>query len=244
MKLRLLLRRLTVSAPRMAVRSALPWPVRWIVLAVVAGFCAAIAMWSFDLGKEIAGLDRGTKEQLTQVLTERELLRAQIQTLTTERDKAQSVANTVDTVLTTERVAREKIEQANQALQVENQQLKDDLGFFEQLLPESGGGALTLRGVRVMVTPQGELQWQVLVIQGAKNPRDFEGQLELTFSGSMAGKPWSAGLPTGAMAVKVKQYGRFQGVYALPADAVVKTVTVKLLQGSSVRVVRAVKVQG
>ncbi|NCP41608.1 MAG: hypothetical protein GW848_14125, partial [Rhodoferax sp.] len=70
MKLRLFLRRLTVSAPRVAVRSAMPWPVRWVILAVVAGFCAAIALWSFEFGKEIAGLDQGTKEQLAQATAE------------------------------------------------------------------------------------------------------------------------------------------------------------------------------
>jgi len=50
MRLRLLMRRLTVSAPRMAVRSALPWPFRWAVWAIVAGFCAAIALWAFEFG--------------------------------------------------------------------------------------------------------------------------------------------------------------------------------------------------
>ena len=38
MRFRLLRRRLTISAPRMAVRSALPWPFRWAVLAIVLGF--------------------------------------------------------------------------------------------------------------------------------------------------------------------------------------------------------------
>ena len=35
MRFRLLRRRLTVSAPRMAVRSALPWPLRWFLLALM-----------------------------------------------------------------------------------------------------------------------------------------------------------------------------------------------------------------
>jgi hypothetical protein len=47
MRLRLLLRRLTVSASRMAVRSALPWPFLWAVLAIVAGFYAAIGLHAF-----------------------------------------------------------------------------------------------------------------------------------------------------------------------------------------------------
>ena len=57
MRFRLLRRRLTISAPRVAIRSALPWPVRWLALAVVLGFCAAVALWAFEFGKSIAGLD-------------------------------------------------------------------------------------------------------------------------------------------------------------------------------------------
>ena len=54
MRFRLLRRRLTISAPRMAVRSAMPWPLRWAVVAIVLGFCAAIGLWAFEFGKGIA----------------------------------------------------------------------------------------------------------------------------------------------------------------------------------------------
>ena len=47
MRWKLLRRRLSVSAPRMIVRSRLPWPLRWAVAAVVLGFSAAIALWAF-----------------------------------------------------------------------------------------------------------------------------------------------------------------------------------------------------
>lgn len=245
MKLRLFLRRLTVSAPRMAVRSAMPWPVRWVVLAVVAGFCAAIALWSFEFGKEIAGLDRGTKEQLFQVRSENAVLQSQLQKLTDERNKAQSVANTADTVLTAERATHEKLAEVNRLLQAENQQLKDDLGFFEQLMPVSGGSTafLSIRGMQAEVLPSGELQWQVLVVQTGKNPAEFDGQLELTFSGVAGDKPWVGVLPDGSVALKVKQYGRLKGVYSLPPQTVVKSVTAKVLQGSTVRAVQTLRLQ-
>ena len=67
MRWKLLRRRLSVSAPRMIVRSHLPWPLRWAALAVMFGFSAAIALWAFEFGKEIAGLDRGAKEELAQL---------------------------------------------------------------------------------------------------------------------------------------------------------------------------------
>ena len=86
MRFRLLRRRLTISAPRVAVRSALPWPLRWVVIALVLGFCAAVALWAFEFGKEISGLDRGAREEMQR-------LREEVQTLRVERDKAQSIAN-------------------------------------------------------------------------------------------------------------------------------------------------------
>ena len=67
MRFRLLRRRLTISAPRMAVRSALPWPFRWAVLAIVLGFCAAIGLWAFEFGKDIVGLEKGSREELVRL---------------------------------------------------------------------------------------------------------------------------------------------------------------------------------
>ena len=67
MRLRLLRRRMTVSAPRMAIRSHTPWPLRWLLAAVVLGFSGALALWAFEFGKEIAGLDRNAKQELEQL---------------------------------------------------------------------------------------------------------------------------------------------------------------------------------
>lgn len=35
---------MSISAPRMIVRSHLPWPLRWAVVALMFGFSAALAM--------------------------------------------------------------------------------------------------------------------------------------------------------------------------------------------------------
>jgi len=48
MRFKLLRRRLTISAPRMKVRSAMPWPLQWAAAAIVLGFCGAIALWTFE----------------------------------------------------------------------------------------------------------------------------------------------------------------------------------------------------
>jgi hypothetical protein len=244
MRLKLLLRRLTISAPRMAVRSALPWPFRWAMLAIVAGFCAAIALWAFEFGKDIAGLDNGTHQQLQQALSDNASLRTQLALLTEDRNKAQAVADTVHTVLTTEKVAQEKLLESNHQLEADNQKLKSDLGFFEQLIPAPGAvgsAGPSIRGLQVALIKPGELKWQVLVIQAAKNPAEFSGQLELTFVGLVNGKPWSSNLSSGLVPVAVKQYGRLEGLFVVPPNVVVKSVTAKLLQGQTVRSVQTAK---
>ena len=50
---------------------------------MVFGFSAAIALWAFEFGKDIAGLDRDAKEELTR-------LRVEVQQLREQRDKAQA----------------------------------------------------------------------------------------------------------------------------------------------------------
>ena len=56
MRWKLFRRRLSISAPRVAIRSHMPWPLRWVVLALAFGFSASLALWAFEFGKEIAGL--------------------------------------------------------------------------------------------------------------------------------------------------------------------------------------------
>ncbi len=118
----------------MAVRSALPWPFRWAVAAIVLGFCAAMALWAFEFGKDIAGLDKGTKEQLKYARVQLSDLSAEVLALKDERNKAQSVANTVGTLMTTEAEEHQKMTLQLKQLQAENQGLRGDLAVFEKMV--------------------------------------------------------------------------------------------------------------
>lgn len=241
MRLRLLLRRLTVSAPRMAVRSALPWPFRWVVLAIVFGFCAAIGLWAFEFGKVIAGLDRGTKGEVKQLRSELDATRAEMAILKAERDKAQLIANTADTLLTSDKVAHERLAAQNKLLEAESRSLRDDLGFFEKLIPAAGVEGIAIRGLQAELRNGHEIRWQVLAIQALKNPPEFNGRLELTFTGLLNGKPWTGILPGGAQSIKVKQYGRIEGVLEAPPQVVIKGLTAKILDGSVTKAVQSIK---
>ena len=234
MKFRLFRRRLTISSPRMAIRSALPWPVRWAMGAVMLGFSAAIALWTFELGLSIAGLDRDAKLELTK-------LREEVAALRAERDKSQSVANISGSLLTAEKAAQEKMVSQIKQLEADNRLLRDDLGFFEKLLPAGGAETVAIRGLQAEVLSAMQLKWQVLVIQPVKDAPGFNGRLELTLGGTLAGKPWTAVLPAGGQPLQFKQYRRVEGVLDLPPLAVVKTVTVKVIEGTAVRSVQTLK---
>ena len=175
MRLRLLRRRLTISAPRMMVRSAFPWPIRWALVAVTIGFCSAIGLWAFEFGREIAGIEGGTQAELVRLRERVTALDAELAQTRVQRDEAQSVANTANTLITTEKASSEKILSQLKSLEDENRRLKDDLGFFEKLAPSLGAEGVTIRALQGDIQADGKIRWQVLLIQAKKNPAEFSG---------------------------------------------------------------------
>jgi hypothetical protein len=234
MRFRLLRRRLTISAPRMAVRSTMPWPLRWAAVAIVLGFCGAIGLWAFEFGKSIAGVDTGAKEELLR-------LRDQVGALRTERDRAQSVFNTSASLITAEKSAQERLTMQIKALEAENRALRDDLGFFEKLIPAGGAESIAIRGLQAEVLAGTQLKWQVLVIQPVKNAPEFQGRLEMSIAGTLNGKPWIMQLPGGAQLLQFRQYRRVEGMIDLPPLAVVKNVSAKVVEGTATRAVQSIK---
>ncbi len=220
MRRKLLRRRLSVSAPRMIVRSHLPWPLRWAMAAVVLGFSAAIALWAFDLGKSIAGVDFGVREEVVR-------LRAELKQLREDGERATSVANTAESLLKAERSAQERLAQQVRQLEAEKQSLQADLGFFEKLLPAAGEG-VQLRGLQAEVNAPGELRYQLLVMQTGKAPGEFRGRYDLFLTGLVDGRPWTMSMPGGPKPLQLRQYARVDGRFELPAEAVIKTVQARV----------------
>lgn len=241
MRLRLLRRRLTISAPHMAVRSAMPWPFRWAIFAIVLGFCAAIGLWAFEFGKDIAGLDGGAKEDLQRTRAELVAVRAELTDVKAQRDRAQSIANTADTLLTTEKTAQERLLAQVKQLEDENHTLRDDLGFFEKLIPNARGEGVAIRGLQAEMQGTNQLKWQILVIQANKNAQEFRGRLEISVTGVLSGKPWAAVLPGEPQAIKIRQYGRIEGEFTVPPQVALKGLTAKVFEGDALRATQTIK---
>ncbi|MFM2111341.1 MAG: hypothetical protein RLZZ271_1, partial [Pseudomonadota bacterium] len=205
---------------------------RWAIAAVVLGFCGAISLWAFEFGKDIAGIDRTLKEELAQVKDENAKLKA-------DREKAQSTANASYSAIAAEKAAQAALMQQIKTLEAENRQLRDDLGFFEKLLPAGSTEGLTLRGFTAEMTSASQLQWQFLLIHAARNAPQFTGRFELALAGTLGPKPWTQQIPS--QALSFQQTGRMRGVIDLPAQVVVKTVTLKVFEGNQQRATQTIK---
>ena len=202
-------------------RSHLPWPLRWATLAVMLGFSAALALWAFELGKNLAGLERDDKEELSR-------LRSEIVQLREDHRQAAQVANTADSLLKTERAAQERLAQQLRQLEAEKQALRSDLGFYEKLLPGKGEG-LQLRGLQAELSAPGQLKYQMLLVHSGKAPAEFKGRYDLLLTGLLEGKAWTLPLPGGPQALQMRQVTRVEGLIDHPAAAVIKTVQVRVL---------------
>ncbi len=235
MRFKLLRRRLSISAPRMIVRSHLPWPLRWVVAALMLGFSAALALWAFELGKSIAGIDRDASEELQR-------LRLEVSQLRGEREKVVSIANTAESLLKTEKTVQDRLALQLKQAESENLAIKSDLGFFQRLLPAAAGDSLMIRALQVEPQAAGRSRYQLLVMQAGKTPPEFKGRYELTLTGFLDGKPWSLTMPGGPQPLQLKQYLRVEGSLEYPAQAVVKSASVRVTDaGGAVRAALTVK---
>ena len=223
MRWKLLRRRLSVSAPRVSVRSHLPWPLRWLSAALMLGLSAAVGLWAFEFGKEIAGLDQGARQ-------ERRDLRDALEQAREDRDKAQSLANTADTLLKAERVTQEKLNQQVKQLEAEVQAMRADLGFYERLIPGGGaaGQGLQVRGLSLDPDAEpGRRKLQVMLMQPGSAPAEWHGQFSVQVQGVLDGKPWQSAW-LAQQPIQIKQLRRIESLLELPPSLAAKQVVVRV----------------
>lgn len=169
----------------MAVRSALPWPLRWLLAAIMLGFSGALALWAFEFGRDIAGVDRNAQVELQRLRVEAADLREQL-------TQARAQSSTSVSQLTVERAMIDQLQVQIRQLEADNQSLRNDLGFFERLIPASGGDALAIRGLQAERLSATQWRWQVLMIQAA---RRAQNSAERWKSASRARWPANPGRP-------------------------------------------------
>ena len=249
MKFKLLRRRLSISAPKMTIKMHVPWPLRAAALAAALILAVLAGAWGVWMQGGAPALPHSTSRG-----EEIDRLHAENRALAAERDKLLAASNTTDSRAVMERSTLEQLSSQIKALESENARLKEDIAFFDSITADRGASGaaaagISIRGLQVRpdTVPQ-QMRYRMLVSQGAKADRDFNGDLQLVLNLQQAGKAATINLPDiGTVAasaagsgdlqyhVGFRYYKRLEGTFRIPADASLKSLQAKISEHGTLR---------
>ncbi len=236
-----MLRRLSISAPSLSISTKTPFWLKLAIAFVGLAFATAAGVWIYEQGSSLAGFN---KDSVQKELTR---LRAENATLLEDRERLTKSSITSESGLIIEKATAKQIAAQSKALETENAKLKEDLRFFESLLPATGGtDTISVRNLRGQIDLlNNQLIVRLLVMQGGKHVDNFVGTVQLTASGLVDGKPaaWvypAAGAAIGANGkLDFSRYQRVELTIPLASGAAktasLKNLQVKVLQGAVVK---------
>ena len=242
---RRLRQRFGISAPKLAIRTHVAWYWRALAMAAVVMLAVASGVWIFNAGRRIGGFDSNASAR------EIQSLRDHLMELDAELTKLRTLAGTGENSLQIERATQRQLSLQARALELENAALKEDLAFFEGLVPaseSSGEVGVRIDNLRVVSAgAAGEYRYRMLVVNnGGRQARELSGVLQLAVKIEQGGKNAMITLPSDSeqnlqrFRFEVKHFHRLEGGFSVPPKAVVKEVEVRLLQDGVVRAKQSV----
>src|SRR5438045_6276370 len=139
--------RFGIAAPRVAIRSHVPWYWRWVGVALLLGISAASAAWIYDAGRRFAGFDR------SEVQEELRATRSALEDARAELDRLRAITNAADNRLAIERTAEQKLAQQIRALEQENARVREELATLGSMMTSESRSANALSISRFKVEP-------------------------------------------------------------------------------------------
>jgi len=227
--------RFGISAPKMTVRTHLAWYWRWLGTMVMIAVSLALAAWMYDEGRRFAGFDR------TELEIEVSKLKDSLSDVKSEAARLRSIASASESRLKIEQAAQQQLAGQVKALEDENNRLREDLAFFDTLIPaERRGDKVSILGFKVDrdVLP-GEYRYRLLVLQGGKRDRPFAGSLQLIIEVQRDGRndmilmPNPADAGSAAFKLSFKYFHRVEGTFRVPAEVKVRAVQVRVMESGS-----------
>lgn len=247
------------SATRVAIRSELPWRAKAVVILAALSLVALIVA----VALVVYSNSRPAPQNADALSAELERSRADAKLAIAERDRKLAQLAQLENQQRMDRAASEPVNAQLKALENENARLKEDLSFFESLLPTPANArSVVIRSFRLQALNDGErentrppgragnrkpgdepqaLRYRLLVQQSGRPERDFVGAVSLTVSLQQGGRPWVLQLPdatipdAGPPPLAFRHYQRVEGTFELPEGAVVRSVLVKIQSNGEVR---------
>lgn len=244
-RFRRLRRRFGIGAPKLAIRTHVAWYWQALALVAILSVSLSLAMWIYDSQRQAYGATNDA--QVKEIQT----LRDQVAELDAELTRMRTVAGTGENNLQIERATQRQLAQQVRSLEAENAALKEDLAFFEGLTQVSGEVQDGVRVERFRVEPgtaAGVYKYRLLVVNNSgrslrSSKVDLQFVVKMRQGGQDAVVVVFPSEPESAMqqqALGVRSFHRIEGEFAVPSDAEVLLVEVKLLQDGSVRAKQSV----
>ena len=242
MKVKLWLRQRAHSAPRLTISRRLSWPLRTLWLLLGAGCIGAVAFGGYDLGRQAV-----VAPAAASIATPAAAPGAAAATATGKGgiDTTSVAASVAENQMRIERSARQQLATQVKALEIENGKLKDDLAFFESLLPaDKTVGGVSIRRLAANVAGPNQLRYRLVVMRGGKSEQEFTGTLQVAVTVLQNGKSAIMVFPEGGTRDPVdtekfqlafKRYQRVEGLLTLPDGAVMKSMQVRVLEKGQLR---------
>jgi cell division protein FtsL len=234
-----LLRKLSISTPEVSIRSRLPMPLRLLLLFLLLSLAAAAGVAIYEYGRGFGGPDR---RELT---SEIEHLRSQLREAEADRSRLTATITSLEAQMKVERAAQQELaKQANQ-LESEANRLRDDLAFFESLLPtKANARGVVIRSFRMQSDGAPEaMRYRLLVQQAGKPERDFVGSVQMQVNIVREGRNFTLQVPDPAvpesrraLELSFRHYQRVEGTFALPDGATARSVVVRIISDGQTRV--------
>jgi regulator of protease activity HflC (stomatin/prohibitin superfamily) len=230
LKLRKFRRRFGIAAPKVVVRTHLPWQwlavpaVLLLLLVGVAGWLIAQRNEAGAMALEIDRLHRESQSQLEELKTHRLAAGA-----------GQSAASI-------ERASQQQLLERIRGLEAQNAALREDVLLYDRLIPVTGDvAAVRVESFRVVQEAEGRFHYRILLgFQPDRQATEFRGVLRLAINYSEAGKKMQLLLPDKSenlaeYQLQFKHFLRREGVFELPAMAVLQGVEARVLQGDALK---------
>jgi len=224
-----------IAAPRVAVRTAVAWYWRWLGLIALAVVIMMFSRTAYDFGKKFAGFDQSEADQEVQRLTEAKAKLGQ------EVSQISGHLAQIERQMEIERATYADLVKQVKALTEENASLKEDLAFFQTLMPSGGkeGGVAVNRFMVQNDALPGEFRYRLLLTQTGQRSKDFQGRLQFVVNLQQDGKKTVMTLPAEddkearAFKLNFRFYQRVEGTFRVTPGTVVKGMQVRVLEGDS-----------
>jgi len=231
-----------MGASRMSIRVQTAWYWRWLGNLLLMTLVAAVVWWVMENSSRITGANQeGVRQEAASLAEGNRKMREELETARgtlVERDRQLQIEKASQTEL-----ARTVVQ-----LQEENASLKEDLGFLRRLMSSGAtpeGIAVSDLKVEREAKPN-EFRYRMLLVQGGRRKQDFKGRVQIVAriarGTALSTETYPEGDPGEAGAFEFRFYHRVEGRFAIPEDAVLRSVDVRILAvpGGQVKLSRTI----